>query len=337
MQAISRSDVRPATRRAGLVAVVVAAATTAAVTTPDANAQAWPQRKTITLVVPFTAGAATDILGRAAAQKMGELLGQSFVVVNRDGATGSIGTDQVAKSAPDGYTLLWGSTGPLTISPNVNKLPYDPLRDFAPISNFSLIPYLLVVHPSVPARSLKDLVALAKAQPGKLNFASSGQGSAPHLAVELLKSMTGMQIEHIPYKGTAIFMTDLASGQVDLAFTGAASSLPYIKTGRLRPLASSGPARTPLMPELPTLKEAGLPDYEMVVFYGLLAPAGTPAEVIAALNGALNKAIAHPDVAARIAHEGASPAGGTPQQFAAFLKAEIAKYARLVKAARIAP
>jgi tripartite-type tricarboxylate transporter receptor subunit TctC len=296
-------------------------------------AQAWPQRKAVTLMVPFTAGAATDILGRAAAQKMGEILGQQFVVLNRDGATGAIGTEIVAKAAPDGYSLLWGSTGPLTISPNVNKLAYDPLRDFAPVGNFSLIPYLLVVHPSVPAHSLKELVALARSRPGKLNFASSGQGGAPHLAGELLKSMAKIDIVHIPYKGTSIFMTDLASGQVDLAFTGTASSLPYIKAGRLRALASSGTSRGPLTPDLPTLDEAGLPGYQLVVFYGLLAPAGTPRDIVTTLNAALNKTIAHPDVAARITQEGATPAGGTPEQFGTFLKVELAKYGELVKAA----
>ena len=300
-----------------------------------AAAQSYP-RRTVTIVVPYSPGAATDILARAAAQRLSDIMGQQFIVLNRDGATGAIGTEFVAKSAPDGYTLLWGSSGPLTISPNINaKLPYDPLRDFAPISVFSLIPYVLVVHPSVPVKSLKELIAFAKARPGKLTYPSSGTGSAPHLASELLKSMAGIDLLHVPYKGTALFMTDLISGQVDVAFTGIASSLGYIKAGRLVPLAVTGPKRSDLLPNMPTMPEAGLPGYEVVVFYSLLAPAGTPKEITTALNAALHKSLEHPDIKTRIANEGAYPAGSTPEQFAAFLKTEIAKYAKVIKDAGI--
>jgi len=301
----------------------------------SAHAQAYP-RKPVTIVVPYSPGAATDLLARAAAQRLTELLGQPFVVVNRDGASGAIGTDYVARAAPDGYTLLWGSSGPLTISPNINsKLPYDPLRDFAPVSTFSLIPYVLVVHPSLPVKSLKELIAVAKARPGQLSYPSSGTGSAPHLATELFKSKAGIDVLHVPYRGTALFMSDLISGQVQLAFTGTASSLGYIKAGRLAPLAVTGDRRSDLIPHVPTMAQAGLPGYEMVVFYSLLAPAATPREIINTLHAALHKSLEHSDIRARIAAEGAYPAGNTPEQFAAFLKAELAKHAKVIKDAGI--
>jgi tripartite-type tricarboxylate transporter receptor subunit TctC len=289
-------------------------------------------RKPVSVMVPFSPGAATDLLGRAAAQKLGEYLGQPFVVINRDGATGAIGTESVARAAADGYSLLWGSSGPMSINPVYSaRLPYDPLRDFAPIGLFNLIPYVLVVHPTVPAKSAKELIALARARPGRLNFASSGQGGAPHLAGELLKTMAKIDIVHVPYKGTALFMSDLVSGQVDLAFTGAASSLGYIQAGRLRPIGASGLKRSPLFPDLPTLDESGLPGYEIVVWYGLLAPAQTPREIVVTLNAALNRALAEPDIRKRIAQEGAYPAGGTPEQFGAFLKDQLARYAKMIR------
>ena len=297
------------------------------------QAQNYPRRP-VTIVVPFSPGAATDILARAAAQKLGDYLGQQFIVLNRDGATGMIGTDAVAKAAPDGHTLLWGSSGPLSINPAYRaKLPYDPLRDFAPVGLFNLIPYVLVVHPSVPARSLSELIALGRAHPGRLSFASSGAGGAPHLAGELLKTMARIDVVHVPYKGTSLFMSDLASGQVDLAFTGVASSMGYIDTGRLRPLAVSSMRRAMLLPNLPTLDEAGLPGYELVVWYGLLAPAGTPRDVVTALNTALNRALGAADIQKRIAHEGAYPAAGTPEQFHAFLKDQLTRYATMIRQA----
>jgi len=299
------------------------------------HTQIYP-RKPVTIVVPFSPGAATDLLARAAAQRLSDIYGVQFVVMNRDGATGSIGTDFVARSTPDGHTLLWGSSGPLTISPNINSnLPYNPVKDFAPVSVFSHIPYVLVVHPSVPAKSLKQLIAIGKAQPGKLTYPSSGMGSAPHLASELLKSLAGIDILHVPYKGTALFMADLLSGQVDLAFTGPASSFGHIKNRRLVPLAVTGPRRSEMLPDMPTMAEAGLPSYELVVFYGLLAPAATPRDVITSLNSALHKALAHPDIKTRIAAEGAYPAGTTPEAFRSFLQSEIAKYGRIIKSAGI--
>jgi tripartite-type tricarboxylate transporter receptor subunit TctC len=325
---MNRSHRSPAGTRSVHPAIALASAIVAI---PGAIAQSYPQ-KTVTVIVPFSPGAATDILARAASQKLSEYLGQQFIVVNRDGATGAIGTELAARAAPDGHTLLWGSSGPMSINPVYSaKLPYDPLRDFAPIGLFNLIPYVLVVHPSVPARSAQELIALARARPGKLNFASSGQGGAPHLAGELLKTMARVDIVHIPYKGTTLFMSDLASGQVDLAFTGAASSLGYIQAGKLRPLAVSGLKRSPLFPDLPTLDQSGLPGYEIVVWYGLLAPARTSGEIVTTLNVALNRALTDTDIRRRIAHEGAYPVGGTTDQFGAFLKDQLARYASMIR------
>ena len=299
--------------------------------TSTSSGQAYP-RKTVTIMVPFSPGAATDILARAAAQKLGETFGQQFVVTNRDGATGAIGTEIVARAAPDGYSLLWGSSGPLSINPVYGaKLPYDPLRDFTPVALFNLIPYILVVHPSVPSATTKELITLARSRPGKLNFASSGQGGAPHLAGELFKTLAKVDIVHIPYKGTSLFMSDLASGQVDLAFTGAASSLGFIQAGKLRPIAASSLKRSPLLPDLPTLDESGLPGYEIVVWYGLLAPAQTPREIVILLNAAINKSLADPDIRKRITQEGAYPAGGTPEEFGAFMKVQLTRYAKMIR------
>lgn len=304
---------------------------------PAAHGQgaAYP-RRTVSMVVPYTAGGATDILGRAAAHKLTELLGQQFIVINRDGATGSIGTEFVARSTPDGYTLLWASASPMAINRAYNpRLPYDSLRDFTGVALFCQIPYMLVVHPSLPVRTLKELIALARAQPGKLNFASSGTGGAPHLSGELLKTMTGIDMVHVPYKGTSLFMTDLLSGQIELAFTAATSSLAPVKAGRLRPLAVTSTRRSPLLPDLPTMAEAGVPGYELVNWYGMVAPAAVPPEIVATLNSAMLKALEFADIKARIAAEGAYPGGGSPEQFNAFIRAEVKRYVNVVS--RIKP
>lgn len=302
------------------------------------NAQPSPDsrypRKPVTIVLPFSIGGATDVMARLAAQKMSGLLGYQIIVVNRDGAGGAIGTDFVAKATPDGYTLLWGSSGPLAISPNLNaKLPFDPLRDFTPIGLFSLNPLVLTLHPSVPANSVKALIALAKAHPGKLNYASSGTGAAPHFAGEMFKNMAGIDIVHVPYKGAGLFGFDLLAGQVDFAFTTGTTIRGHFTSGKLKGLAVTSTRRTDLMPELPTMAEAGLPGYEVVIYYGLLAPAGTPANVLSTLGNALLKSLEDRDIKERIIAEGAYPAGGTPMQFAAFIKSELVKYGRLAKEA----
>lgn len=302
------------------------------------NAQPSPDsrypRKPVTIVLPFSIGGATDVMARLAAQKMSGLLGYQVIVVNRDGAGGAIGTDFVAKATPDGYTLLWGSSGPLAISPNLNaKLPFDPLRDFTPIGLFSLNPLVLTLHPSVPANSVKALIALAKAHPGKINYASSGTGAAPHFAGEMFKNMAGIDIVHVPYKGAGLFGFDLLAGQVDFAFTTGTTIRGHFTSGKLKGLAVTSTRRTDLMPELPTMAEAGLPGYEVVIYYGLLAPAGTPANVLSTLGNALLKSLEDRDIKERIIAEGAYPAGGTPMQFAAFIKSELVKYGRLAKEA----
>jgi tripartite-type tricarboxylate transporter receptor subunit TctC len=309
---------------------LAAALTVFAATT--AQAQPWPS-KPVTIVVPFPPGAATDVFARSAGRRMGELLNQTFIVLNRDGASGSIGTELVARASADGHTLLWGSSGPLAISPVwTEKLPYEPLRDFAPVSLFAKIPFLLIVHPSVPARNLTELIALARANPGKLNYASSGTGGTAHLAAELFRSLARIDIVHVPYRGTALFATDLVAGQVDLAFAGPTTGLPHVTTGRLRAIATSGMTRTPLLPQLPTMAEAGLPGYEFTQWYGLLAPARTSRDIVATLNSALHKAMDDAEVKKRVATEGGSLAPTTPDNFGHFIRDELAKNARMIRA-----
>lgn len=303
----------------------------AIVLSADAIAQNYPS-KPLTLVVPFPPGAATDVFARAAGRRIGELMNVQVIILNRDGASGTIGTEMVAKAAGDGYTLLWGSSGPLAISPVwTGKVPYDPLRDFAPVSLFAKIPYLLIVHPAVPAKNVRELLALARVHPGKLNFASSGTGGTAHLAGELFKSMTKIDIVHVPYRGTSLFVTELIGGQVDLAFAGPTSALPHLAPGRVRALATSGARRSEMFPEVLTMSEAGVPGYEFTQWYGLLVPAKTPREIVATLNAALVKAMDDADVKKRIASEAAAAVQGTPEEFAAYLKTELQKNAKMIK------
>jgi tripartite-type tricarboxylate transporter receptor subunit TctC len=242
----------------------------------------------------------------------------------------------VAKAVPDGYTLLWGSSSALAILPALKqKLPFDPQRDLAPISLGAKIAYILVVHPTVPAKNVKELIAIAKARPSKLNFASAGTGGSSHLAGELFKSMAKIDIVHIPYKGTALFATDLVSGQVDLAFAGIATTLPLTSTGRLRALASTGPRRAELYSDVPTMVEAGLPGYEFTQWYAFLAPAKTPPELVAQLNVTLRKALEDADVKKRITAEGGVATPTSPEELAAFIKSETAKFGKMIKEAGI--
>ncbi len=302
-----------------------------------ADAPAYPRRP-VTLVVPFPPGAATDILGRTVGRRMGDLLGQQFVILNQAGAAGVIGSDNVARAAPDGYTLLWGSSSALAILPAFRqKMPFDPLRDLAPVSLGAKIGYILVVHPSVPAKNLKELIVLAKARPGKLNFASAGTGGSSHFAGELFKSMAKIDIVHIPYKGTALFATDMVAGQIDLAFAGVATTLPFTSTNRLRALASTGTVRAELYPDVPTMAEAGLPGYEFTQWYALLAPAKTPPELITQLNATFRKAVDDPEVKKRMTAEGGLATPSTPEELTAFIKAETAKFEKMIKEAGIKP
>ncbi len=295
------------------------------------GAQGYPKRP-VTIVVPFPPGAATDTFARAAARSMASQLGHNFIADNRAGASGRIGTDQVARAAPDGHTLLWGSSGPLVITPVWGeKPPYDPLRDFAPVSLFAKIPFILVIHPSVPAKSLKELVSVIRAKPGKLTYASSGVGGTSHLAGELFKSLAKVDLLHVPYKGTALFATELIAGQVDMAFAGPTTTLPHMQTGRMRAIAITSTERVPLVPQIPTIAEAGVPGYEFTQWYALLAPAKTPREIIATLNAALLKSMQDADVKARVGSEGGVFTPQTPEQFGAFLSAELQKNAKTIR------
>jgi len=324
---------RTLSRRALAQMAVVAIAAGALLQTTAALAQAYPRRP-VTIVVPFPPGAATDSFARAAGKRMSELLGQQFIIDNRAGASGRIGTDHVARATPDGYTLLWGSSGPLVISPvwGEGKSPFDPLRDFAPISVFAKIPFILVVHPSVPATNLKQLLAAVKAHPGKLTYASSGIGGTSHLAGELFKAMAKVDVLHVPYKGTSIFATELIAGQVDMAFAGPTTTLPHLESGRMRGIAITSTVRSPLVPTIPTLHESGLPGYEFTQWYALLAPAKTPGDILSILHSTLLKSMDDAEVKKRVSIEGGTLTPGTPEQFTAFLKLELDKNAKMIKA-----
>ena len=317
-------------RGVALVALLACAA-------PQAQAQGYPA-KPVRIIVPFAAGGGTDIVARTVGAKLGEGLRQTVIVDNRAGAAGAIGTELAAKSAPDGYTLLMGSNGPIAISPGLHaKLPYDTLRDFSPVALITTMPFLVVVHPALPVRSVKELVALAKARPGQLNYASPGSGSSTHLAMELFKSMTRIDIVHVPYKGVAPAATDLISGQVQLAMGDLNTLMPHVKSGKMRALAITGATRSALLPDMPTINEAGVPGYEASGWFGILAPAGTPQEIVRRLNGEIVKGLASGDLRQRLAGLGGEVAGGTPEQFAVHLRREIDKWGKLIHAIGLKP
>lgn len=297
-----------------------------------ALADVYPS-KPVRIVVPFPAGGTTDILAREVAQRLTQTLGQSFVVDNRPGAGGNIGAELVAKSPADGYTFLMGTVGTHAINASLYaKMPYDHVRDFAPVILVAGVPNVLEVNPAVPVSSVQELIAYAKANPGKLNFASSGSGTSIHLAGELFKVMTGVSMSHVPYKGSAPALADLAGGQVQLMFDNLPSSLQLIKAGKLRPLAVTSAQRSAALPDLPTVAEAGLPGFEATSWFGLLAPAGTPPEVIAKVNAEVAKWLASPEAKDKLASQGAIPAGGSSDDFARHIAAETAKWQKVVKA-----
>ena len=300
-----------------------------------AGAQSYPNRP-IRLIVTFAAGGGADFMGRLIGQKLSESLGQSVVVDNRAGAGGAIGNEAAARAAPDGYTLLLGAAGPLVISPALYaKLPFDTVKDFAPISLLAHVPFALCAHPSVPANNVKELIVLARARPGKLNFGSSGTAGAPHLAGELFKAIAKLDMVHVPYKGLAPAITDLIGGQLDLVFADVNLVSQHIEAKRLRGLAVTGAKRSAIMPQLPTVSEAALPGYQAGTWYGVLAPSAVPREVIAKLNAEINKILASNEIRERLATQGAEPAGIDPEQFAALIKAELIKWEKVVKAANI--
>jgi tripartite-type tricarboxylate transporter receptor subunit TctC len=297
-----------------------------------ANAQSYPS-KPIHLIVPFPPGGPTDIVGRLVAQKISEGIGQPVVVENRPGAGGTVGSSAAAKAAPDGYTLLYGSTSTLAIAPSLYRnIPYDPRKAFAPISLVSSGPILITVNEKVPARTLKEFIDLAKKQPGKLSYSSGGNGTPPHLAGELFKAIAGVDLLHVPYKGGGPAINDLAGGQVQAVFEGQVALMPHLQSGRARALAITGPKRSPALPDVPTVAEAGLPKYDANFWSGVVAPAGTPADTITRLNAVLVKALATPEVRDTLTKQGLEPAGNTPQQFAAHIAAELEKWAAVVKA-----
>jgi tripartite-type tricarboxylate transporter receptor subunit TctC len=293
--------------------------------------------KPIRLVVGYAPGGPNDILARLLADKLVDRLGQSVIVENRPGADSIIATEMVARSAPDGTTLLL-TTGSHTIHPSVyTKLPYDIVRDFAPIMVVAATGYILVVHPSVPVSSVKELIALAKAKPGQLSYASAGAGGPNHLGMELFKSMAGIDMVHVPYKGGAPAIADMVGGQVQVMFSAMAPALPQVKSGKLRALAVSGAKRSSAVPDLPTVTEAGLPGYEVTGWYGLMAPAGTPRSTIDRLHNELSAILKLPDVRERLMGIGVEPVGDTPEHMRDYMKAEIAKWAEVVKVSGIVP
>ncbi|HZN85356.1 MAG TPA: tripartite tricarboxylate transporter substrate binding protein [Burkholderiales bacterium] len=298
-------------------------------------AQAQYPNRPVKLIVPFPPAGATDIVGRIVAQKLGEQLGQSVVVENRPGAGGSIGSDLVAKSSPDGYTLLIATSSTHSIGPVLQKLPYDPLKDFAPITHVANVPNVLVVSPKLPVGSVAELIALAKSKPGQLNFASSGVGTIVHLNAELFKMLAGVDLVHVPYKGTALSIPDVANGSIAMLFDSLASVQPHIKAGRVRPLAVNAQKRSALMPEVPTLAEAGMPAFDRYTWFGMFAPAGTPAAIVDRVQGEVLAALKAPDLLERFAAAGAEAVGSTPEQFVERIKSDAAKWAQVIKAANV--
>ena len=296
-----------------------------------AEAPLFPLRP-IRFIVPNGAGGTTDLVARSVAPKLSDMLGQQVVIDNRPGSGGIVGTEIVARAAPDGHTLLMGTIGNIAISPALYRnLAYDPLRDFAPVTQLASAAYMLLVHPSLAAKSVKELTALAKARPGQLNVGSAGSGTGSHLTAELFKAVAGVDILHVPYKGGAPAMTDLIAGQLHLIFNGIPSSLPHLRAGRVRSLAVTSSKRFTATPEVPTIAESGFPGAESNSWTGILVPAGTPDAVIAKLNSAFVKALQFPDVATRLAADGAAPVGNSAAEFGAYIKSELAKWARVVK------
>ena len=293
--------------------------------------------KTIRLVVPFAPGGGSDIVARLLSAKMTEALGQTVVVDNRAGASANLGAALVAKAAPDGYTLLLGNAN-YTINPSLFKtLPFDPVKEFAPVALIANVTNVLAIHPSIPAKSVKELIAFAKAHPGQLNFASPGNGTSSHLAGELFRQVAKIDVVHIPYKGATPAITDLIAGQVSFTMASVLSVLPYAKQGRLRMLAVTTAKRPGALPDIPTIAEAGLPGFEVSNWYGVLATGGTPRPIVDRLNGELNRIARVPDLAEKLAAQGADPATGTPDDFERFIQTELKKWAVVVRGAGINP
>lgn len=306
--------------------------------TPATHAQAQATRypvKPIRMVVGYPAGGPSDILGRLVAQKLTDAFGQQSIVDNRPGASGNIGAEHVAKSAPDGYTLLL-IPATLAVNPSIyKKVPYDPLRDFTMVSLVAEGPFILVVHPSLPVRNVQELIALARKRPGELNYASASLGGLPHLSGELLKTMTGIRMNHIPYKGAAPATIDVVAGHVSIMFNNMLSAVPHIKSNRLRPLGVTTRKRSSALPDVPTIEESGVKGYEVAGWYGVLAPAGLNPELLTRLNAEINRGMRQPDVVQRLAAEGMDAVSSTPEDFTKRMQRELVKWAAVVKSAGI--
>lgn len=315
------------TRRAAIGAIALAAATLSL----GAAAQAYPT-KPITIVVPFSAGGTTDILARLVGQYLTTELGQPVVVDNKAGAGGNIGGALAAKAPADGYTLFMGTVGTHAINAALyKKMPFDHVKDFAPLSRVANVPNLLVAHPSQPFKTVPEMIAYAKANPGKINFGSPGNGASPHLSGELFKSMAKVDLTHIPYKGSAPAVSDLLGNQIAIMFDNMPSVIPHVRSGKLRAIAISTAKRSPELPDVPTIAEAGVPGYEAVSWFGLFAPAATPKPVLDKLSAALSKVLANPEVQKKISAQGGETVNETPAQFAAFIRSETTKWGKVVK------
>jgi tripartite-type tricarboxylate transporter receptor subunit TctC len=299
-----------------------------------AHSQNYPTRP-IRVLVPSTPGGSVDTLARTVAPKLSEKWGQQVVVDNRAGAGGAIAGEMLAKAPPDGYTLMMGTIAATATNVSLQKTNYDPIKDFAPITLVATQNLMLVIHPSVPAKSVKELIAVAKAKPGQLSFASAGNGTGGHLSGELFKLLAGIDLLHIPYKGVAPALVDVVAGQVSMTFASLISGTPHYKSGRLRALAVTGAKRSIALPELATMQEAGVKGYESATWYGMLAPAGTPADIVNKLNTEIVAILRQPEINDRLSQEGAEPVGNTPQQFGAHIKAEIEKWRKVIRAAGI--
>ena len=307
----------------------------AALAAPWVRAQG---NKPLRIIVPFTPGGSTDILARALAPKLGAALGQTVVIDNKAGAGGSLGAAEAAKAEPDGNTLLMGHIGTLAVNPALYpRLAYDPVKSFAPVAWVARVPNVLVVPAASPVKSLKDFIELARSRPGRMTYSSGGNGSAAHITFEYLKQKTGIFVTHVPYRGTAPSVTDVIAGQIDATFTGTPAVLPHVKSGRLRALAVSGRERIAALPDVPTVAESGIDGFDADQWYGIVAPAGTPAARVAQLNAEINKALALPDVARQLAAEGAVPTPTTPAAFGALIARELPRWAQVVKAGNVKP
>ena len=329
---LRRKRERMTVRISGILAATLVAATASS---GAAVAQEFPN-KPLRLIVPFPPGGGNDILARSVGQRLAEIIGQQVIIDNRGGAGGLIGAELAAKAVPDGYTIFLASIGNLAFNPALHaKLPYDPVRDFAPVTLLATSAFIMVVNPSVAAKSVKELIALAKAKPGTLNYASAGQGSSLHLTGEIFKLATGTDLVHVAYKGSAPALTDLIAGQVQIMFGTMPATLPQVKAGKLRALGVSGAKRSAAASDVPTIAESGVPGFEVLNWYGIVAPSKTPAAIVQKLNRDLLTALKSPETAESFNSQGLEAAGDTAEKFAALIKSEIAKYAKVVKAANI--